>query len=213
MYGRLKFPGSRSVDADCLQTNNRFSHVTSIYRGRSLCTCNFEAPRPNIHANRPIYSFYAGLGATGDFHDNLITFAYQRQVESDPTNIPYYLECLQEVAEERRSEALQTLAAIEASKDKISLKDVRNAYKEFGLDFPSVLLDDDTVIGTFQSRIADAPRQEAELRRALKIIGQHRSSEKIQQIASNGRCVLAALYRKVCVITTGCLSVNSRVKL
>lgn len=143
-----------------------------------------------------MYSFYAGLGATGDFHDNLITFAYQRQVESDPTNIPYYLECLQEVAEERRSEALQTLAAIEASKDKISLKDVRNAYKEFGLDFPSILLDDDTVIGTFQSRIADAPRQEAELRRALKIIGQHRSSEKIQQIASNGRCVLAALYRK-----------------
>lgn len=134
---------------------------------------------------------------TGDFHDDLITFSYHRQVESDPSGIPYYLECLQGIAEGRGSEALQTLAAIEASSDKISLKDVRSAYKEIGLDFPSANFDDDTVIGTFQSRVSDAPRQEAELRRALKIIGQHRSSEKIQQVASNGRCVLAALYCKI----------------
>lgn len=145
----------------------------------------------------PMYSFYAGLGTTGDFHDDLITFAYQRQVESDPVNIPYYLECLQGIAGGRGSEALQTLAAIEASSDKISLKDVRSAYKEIGLEFPSNPLDDDTIIGTFQSRVSDAPRQEAEIRRALRIIGQHRSSEKIQQVASNGRCVLAAWYRKI----------------
>lgn len=162
---------------------------------------------------RQLYSFYAGLGATCDFHDNLITFAYQRQVESDPSNIPYYLECLQEISEDRRSEALQTLAAIEASSDKISLKDVRSAYKEIGLEFPSTLFDDDTIIGTFQSRISDAPRQEAELRRALKIIGHHRSSEKIQQIASNGRCVLAACFARFCVVSTECLRVDSCVKL
>lgn len=139
----------------------------------------------NVDSSRKESPFYAGLGATCDFHDNLITFAYQRQVEIDPVNIPYYLECLQEISEDRRSEVLQTVAAIEASSDKISLKDVRSAYKEIGLEFPSTLFDDDTIIGTFQSRISDAPRQEAELRRALKIIGHHRSSEKIQQIASN----------------------------
>lgn len=77
------------------------------------------------------------------------------------------------------------------------MKDIRSAYKEIGLEIPAALLDDDTIIGTFQSRVSDAPRQEAELRRALKVIGQHRSSEKIQQVASNGRCVLAALYRKI----------------
>lgn len=160
-----------------------------------------------------MHSFYAGLGATGDFHDNLIKFAYQRQVESDPISIPYYLECLQGIAEGRGSEALQTTAAIEASRDKISLKDVRSAYKEIGLEFPSSLLDDDTVIGTFQSRVSDAPRQEAELRRALKIVGHHRSSEKIQQLASNGRCVLAAVYRKILRRSSECLHVSSRVKL
>lgn len=136
-------------------------------------------------------SFYASLGAILDFHDDLIHFAYQRQIDTDPGNTPYYLECLQDIAEGRKSEALHTLAAIEASSDKISLKDVREAFKSFGLDFASSFLEDDIIIGNFQSRVSDAPRQEAELRRALKIIGQHRSSEKIQQVASNGRCVLA----------------------
>lgn len=140
------------------------------------------------------------MGATLDFHDNLIRFAYQRQIETDPGNTPYYLECLQDIAEGRKSEALQTLAAIEASSDKISLKDVREAYKSFGLDFPSRFLEDDIIIGNFQSRVSDAPRQEAELRRALKIIGQHRSSDKIQQVASNGRCVLANRSKRLCVI-------------
>lgn len=146
---------------------------------------------------RRLFSFYAGLGATANFHDELISYAYRQQNLVDPDNIPYYLECLQEIGENRGSEVLQTFAAIEASKGKISLKDIRSAYKDFALEFPSAFLEDSTIIGTFQSRVSDAPRQEAELRRALKIIGQHRSSEKIQQVASNGRCVPAMLYRKV----------------
>lgn len=136
-----------------------------------------------------MFRFYAGLGATGDFHDELISYAYERQILTDPNNIPYYLECLQAIGENRESEMLQTLAAIQESSGKISLKDIRSAYKNFALDFPVAYLDDDTIIGTFQSRVSDAPRQEPQLRRALKIIGQHRSSEKIQQVASNGRCV------------------------
>ncbi len=142
------------------------------------------------------------MGAILDFHDDLIHFAYQRQIDTDPGNTPYYLECLQDIAEGRKSEALQTFAAIEASSDKISLKDVREAFKSFGLDFPSSSLEDDIIIGNFQSRVSDAPRQEAELRRALKIIGQHRSSDKIQQVASNGRCVLVNRSKTLCVISS-----------
>lgn len=142
------------------------------------------------------------MGATFDFHDDLIHFAYQRQIDTDPGNTPYYLECLQDIAEGRKSEVLQTFAAIEASSDKISLKDVREAFKSFGLDFPTSFLEDDIIIGNFQSRVSDAPRQEAELRRALKIIGQHRSSNKIQQVASNGRCVLVNRSKKLCVISS-----------
>lgn len=153
----------------------------------------FHNPNTDIPHALMIFSisFYAGLGATRDFHDDLIGFAYDRQTECDPSGTPYYLECLQGISEGRASEALQTMVAIEASKGKISLKEIRQAYKDLGLENYFIPLDDDTIIGTFQSRISDSPRQEAELRRALNIVGQDRSSIKIQNVASNGRWVLA----------------------
>ena len=130
--------------------------------------------------------WHAGLGATADFHDDLIDFSYERQLEVDPSNTPYYLECLQGIAQGRRSETLDTKVAIEASKNRISLQDVRAAFKELGFDSRADY-SDDTIIGSFQSRIADAPKQETEMRRALKIIGQSRESEKIQLVASQGK--------------------------
>lgn len=104
----------------------------------------------------------------------------------DSNNTPYYLECLQGIAGGRHSETLDTKVAIEASENsRISLKDVKAAFKELGLHSRADY-EDDTIIGTFQSRISDAPKQEAEMRRALKIIGQNRKSEKIQLVASQG---------------------------
>ena len=105
------------------------------------------------------------------------------------------MECLQGIAEGRTSESLQTQAAVEASKENISLRDIRGAYKDFGFEFRSPFLDDDVIIGAFQSRVSDAPKQETQLRRALRIIGQDRSSNKIQQVASNGRWVLTLFSR------------------
>lgn len=132
--------------------------------------------------------FYPTLGAKLDFHDELIKFSYERQIVVDPENVPYYLESLQGIAEGRKSEDLQTLVAIEASSGKVSAGDVREAYKLLDLDFASSYLDDDLIIGSFQSRVTDAPRQEPELRRALQIIGQDRSSQKMQSIASKSGC-------------------------
>ena len=143
--------------------------------------------------------WHAGLGATADFHDELIEFSYEQQLETDPYNTPYYLECLQGIAGGRHSEALDTKVAIEASENRISLKDVRAAFKELGIDSRADF-DDDTIIGTFQSRISDAPKQEVEMRRALKIIGQSRRSEKIELVASQGtlksalKCCLRSEY-------------------
>ncbi|MCJ1432616.1 ubiquitin-specific protease ubp2 [Xylographa pallens] len=133
----------------------------------------------------PEHPFYAGLGSTMDFHDELICFTYERQIASDTENAPYYLECLQGIAEGRGSEDLQTKVAIEASSGKFSVRDLREAYQSLGLDIRSLFYDDDTVIGSFQSRIADAPRQEPDLRRALYMIGEHRKSVRIQHVASN----------------------------
>jgi ubiquitin carboxyl-terminal hydrolase 25/28 len=130
-----------------------------------------------------LYRFYAGLGAVEDFHDDLISFAYDCQRKCDPENVPYYLECLQGIAEGRTSESLQTKVAIEASSGIISFQDVRAAYKELGLD-SGVEYEDETILGTFLSRIGDAPKQESQLRRALKVVGQSRSSQQIEVIAS-----------------------------
>ena len=99
--------------------------------------------------------------------------------------MPYYLECLQGIAEGRKSDSLNVKVAIEATSDKISRRDVRAAYKELGLDAKEAH-EDDTIIGIFNSRITDAPKQEPEMRRALTIIGQYRSSERIQVVASQG---------------------------
>lgn len=122
-----------------------------------------------------------------DFHDDLIKFSYERQLKSDPENTPYYLEALQGIAAGRKSEDLQTLVAIESSSGKISTSDVRAAYEFLGLEIKQPFLDDDFIIGSFQSRIADAPRQDSELRRALLIVGQDRSSQKIQSLASKSK--------------------------
>ena len=143
--------------------------------------CDNQIPLLRLMVKR----WHAGLGAIADFHDDLIGFAYERQLATDPFNTPYYLECLQGIAKGRHSEALDTMVAIEASENKISLQDVRGAFKELGFDFRADI-EDDTIIGTFRARIADAPKQEAEMRRALKIIGQSRQSEKIQLVASQG---------------------------
>lgn len=84
---------------------------------------------------------------------------------------------------------MQTHVAIEASKEKISLNDIRRAYQYLGFHYNGNPLDDDTIIGTFQSRISSSPKQEPELRRALKIIGQDRGSSKVQQVAANGQYI------------------------
>ncbi|KAL6721170.1 ubiquitin-specific protease ubp2 [Lecanora helva] len=133
--------------------------------------------------NTQEHPFYAGLGAVEDFHDELLMFAYYQQLQQDHVNTPYYLECLQGIAEGRNSEYLQLKIAIEATSDKISRRDIRSAYKELDLHANEVY-EDDTIIGTFNSRVTDAPKQEPEMRRALKIIGQDRSSEKIRVVAS-----------------------------
>ena len=121
------------------------------------------------------------------FHDTLLVFAYERQIACDLGNSPYYLDCLQGIATGRNSEELLTKAALEESSGKVSLKDIQGAYKTFGLDMQSPYDDEDHIIGTFQSRIADSSLQEPELRRALNVIGHHRGSTRIQDFASNSK--------------------------
>ena len=128
---------------------------------------------------------YASLGAVLDFHDDLLIYAYEQQVATDHKNVKCYLECLQSLQAGRGSETLQIKVDIEAANDRISFRDVRKAYRDLDID-PRANIDDGTVVGIFNSRVADAPKQEDEMRRALRILGVHRSSQRIQIAASQG---------------------------
>lgn len=137
-----------------------------------------------VDLTAPEHPSYASLGAVADFHDDLIFFSYERQITTDNWNVSYYLECLQIIAKGRNSEELSTKAAIEESDGRISLRDIRSAYAHLGFKYDDKTLLDDNIIGSFQARLTDAPKQEANLRRDLKIIGIDRSSPNIQGIAA-----------------------------
>ena len=136
----------------------------------------------DLTKDEPAHPFYAGLGALIDFHDDLI------YVACDEGNTPYYLECFQGIATGRKSQDLEMKAAVEASTGKKSLRDIRDAYRAFGLNADDQLTDD-SIIGSFQARVVDSSRHEPQLREHLSIIGQHRGSVKIRQFSENSKRV------------------------
>ena len=138
----------------------------------------------SVDLTAPEHPSYASLGAVADFHDELIYFAYDRQITADGWHVPYYLECLQIIAKGRDSEHLSTKAAIEESQGRTSLRDVRLAYEHLGLNHHDKTISQENIVGCFQARLADAPKQESELRRDLGIIGIDRGSAYIQDVAA-----------------------------
>lgn len=138
------------------------------------------------HTNFVCTRFYAGLGVIGDFHDELIVFAYDRQIATDPDNLAYYLECLQGICDGRDGPPdLQTKVLLEQTADKVSGRDLRLAYRKLGVNDS---LPDETILGRFQARLVDAPsHQEEELREALKTVGTYRKSKRLREAASMGK--------------------------
>jgi ubiquitin carboxyl-terminal hydrolase 25/28 len=132
-------------------------------------------------------SCFTALGIPPDASDDLIIFAYRKQVERDPASTHLYLTYLDQVAHERSSEALQTEIAIERSAGKFDFRQLNDAYRYFGFHVESPPSDDLHIIGTFQSRVQDAPMQQSQMREHLKIIGTHRNSKKILDIAEDCR--------------------------
>ncbi|KAJ9647333.1 ubiquitin-specific protease ubp2 [Coniosporium tulheliwenetii] len=143
--------------------------------------------RRNVDLTQPEHPYYASLGALSDFSDNLLAFAYDRQVQCDPINAPYYFECLEDLSRGRNSETLNMKVAMLSSEGKISRKDVSNAYAYFNIEMSHVPhISDDHIIGQFQSRLSDiAASQAPEMRRQLRIIGEARGSSKILNAADN----------------------------
>ncbi|KAH8819632.1 hypothetical protein F5884DRAFT_20818 [Xylogone sp. PMI_703] len=130
------------------------------------------------------HPYYASLGALDNFTDGLISWAYERQCESDPPNKPYYLDCLADLANGRESSDLQERVAMAKSVGEYSLKDIEEAYRFFNLD-PKTTEGDDHIMGVFKSRVDSAPRQKDEAKANLLIIGKARKSDKIEALAND----------------------------
>ncbi|KFY81977.1 hypothetical protein V498_08669 [Pseudogymnoascus sp. VKM F-4517 (FW-2822)] len=127
---------------------------------------------------------YASLGAVSSFSDELIFFAYSRQRDCDPSNKPYYLECLQGIGKGRGSPFLEEEFVKIVSLGESTLTEIDEAYGFFALN-PAVDHGDDHIIGVFKSRIENAPVQKEQAKEALLLIGKARNSAKIQEVATN----------------------------
>jgi ubiquitin carboxyl-terminal hydrolase 25/28 len=122
--------------------------------------------------------------------DELISFAYDRQVATDSEHMPYYFDCLSAIAKKRNSEHLDVKIALLASEGCYGQQEVASAYKYFTLDSRQASeLTDSHIRGLFESRIANISKSgEQEAREKLRLIGVSRGSAALLEAASDGMC-------------------------
>ncbi|KAF2427720.1 cysteine proteinase [Tothia fuscella] len=131
--------------------------------------------------------WYTALGALGDFSDELLRFAFDRQAACDPAGTPFYFDCFKKLANKRNSEELQTGAAILESEGYFTIEDVSTAYRYFTIDPQQAnLISDEHIRGMFETRLSSsAVWQEHEIRDKLRIIALARNSNDLQDVATN----------------------------
>jgi ubiquitin carboxyl-terminal hydrolase 25/28 len=127
---------------------------------------------------------YASVGCVGDFTDELIIFAYHRQRDCDPGNIPYYLECLEAIGKGRNSALLQEEYVKAVSLGEITQQEIDDAYKFFALS-PNANHAEDHIIGIYRSYIESSPKHKDAAKQALMKLGQAKGSLKIQAVAND----------------------------
>lgn len=93
----------------------------------------------------------------------------------------------------RHSEMLNLEVAKARSEGAYTLSDVMECYKSF--DIAPGTTDEDLIIGVFRSRLADAPRQEHQMRTDLKTIGLALKSQKIVAVSEKSKFFLKNLGR------------------
>ena len=119
-----------------------------------------------------------------------MSFAYREQIRTNGKEGPVYLSYLRQIANERRSEMLETLVATEYSAGNFDSEQLNEAYRYFALSPRDDAITDDLILGTFQARLQDAPKHEADMRAHLKVIGVHRNSQRIKDVAEDGKLQL-----------------------
>ncbi|KAF2220002.1 hypothetical protein BDZ85DRAFT_205147 [Elsinoe ampelina] len=131
------------------------------------------------------HPYYASLGAMRDFGDDLIIFAYERQVDCDPQNGAYYFDCLQDLAHGRQSEQMVMKTSFLEEQGVVGQKAIAEAYGFFSIDTKSNLTDQ-MIVDRYKSRMEDtAASQRPVARTMLKRIGTLRNSRLLLDTASD----------------------------
>ncbi|KAF4556212.1 Ubiquitin carboxyl-terminal hydrolase-like protein 8 [Elsinoe fawcettii] len=144
-----------------------------------------ESTRNEVNPNSQDHPYYASLGAMRDFADELIIFAYERQVDCDPQNGPYYFDCLQDLARGRTSETLVMKTSFLEGQGVVGKKAVEEAFAYFSIDLKSNLTDQ-MIVDRYRSRMEDtASSQQPHAREMLKRIGTVRQSRLLIDAASD----------------------------
>jgi ubiquitin carboxyl-terminal hydrolase 25 len=142
-------------------------------------------------------SRYSALGTPQDASDELVSFAYREQVRTNSREGPNYLTYLCQIAKERRSELLETLVATEYSAGSFDAEQLNDAYRYFALSPRDDGITDDLILGTFQARLQDAAMHEVDMREKLGIIGKHRQSQRIIDVAQDCKLVVALGFQDI----------------
>ena len=111
----------------------------------------------------------------------LIEYCFDTQTLCDPSNTAYYFECLQVIAAGRSSEYLQTKVAMLESQECISRRDIRAAYRFFGVSpAEQGRFSDEEVLNAFSARLPDlSPAVQIEARAHLYKLGVACSSQRL----------------------------------
>ncbi|KAI5806349.1 hypothetical protein EDC01DRAFT_609601 [Geopyxis carbonaria] len=152
----------------------------------------------NRDFTQPEHPYYASLGSIAEFSDLLLLWAFSRQRTCDPDNASYYFECLVEIANGRNSEILQLEVAKLRSQGEFTSMDFLDAARALGIENPNTM-DEELVIGIFRARLTDSPRQEAQMREHLSIIGKYRKSHNILQVAQKAFADIRGAYNWLAV--------------
>lgn len=116
-------------------------------------------------------------------------FAYSRQAHNDPENIPYYFDCLQQLAQGRQSEFLTIKTSEISAQGVVGRKDLVEAYKDLGITDnlqTAKSQPDSYIINLYRALVTDCgPERRARARNSLQKVGQSRGSKAIMNAASD----------------------------
>ena len=128
---------------------------------------------------------FACLGTVQDVDDTTVINAYKKQVQDDPANTVFYLECLQDIGSSMQNRKINQFADSVVADGVYTRFDLQKAYRTLEIDHPDGI-DDDGLIAVFQSRCADMMRREGDFQHALNVIQHFRKQWGINSRSKTG---------------------------